>query len=912
MKDKSKRLLSYLLLAAMLLTLIPFSAFAVSDTKIGSVVQVKTSTNARAAAIYKNYLYTMEWAKDDDGKIVTHGTIKIYNISDVSNITAVTPTSEADLTVNNAVPEGGKGLLYVHGDYLYAGFDSEVRRYSLTDPTNPALVGRFQNSSSGSRSGRYGMAVFGDWLISSSENRIGSFLMTSGSSASATDVSRTFSGSYAPVAADEKYVYLLGITSSSDVGTFDGVYAVDAALYAPNTWNADPGESTSGVTRIHPKAVKLATVSGLTNTNGNKMLRDGNYLYFSDVANKKVYRIDVSTISENKTVKEIYSGDLADFAASGDMLYVHPGTAANILTYTLSADGTATQGNSISTVGQTKTGCIHLCLDNGYLYFSDNYTINLIPVTEQSVTMGLKSETPSWTQGTAQSFGKQCISSASYGDYLYVHWRSSSTAGIDVYDVSTPAAPTKVTTATNSFLTNTFDGAYGNQVDTWSSIAVSGKYLYYGVSHEGVRKFDLTNPAAPAYIATYTFSDLTNIKKIGDIAVDGGYLYAANDNADNMYCWSDTETTTSTTEKKINSQCSTTELGGSQKIMTYDGELYIFRTNVFHGVYGGHLESNEGALSLKKDFCTVDTGDKKKYYGMEIHPAGYAYLITSDGKLAVVDIRNNDEDLKQNVYLSEQTLDGFTAAFKNVLLSGNYLYIGGMSGSAENLYVFDVSVPTAPKLVATYAGVTDRHFTAVNNNLYGVNKGTSQWTSYIFSKTESLDETATDISSLPVTLGGEVKGGAFSLTIDGTAVDSGKITVADGKWSYTIDELAAGNHTVCAAIGSDLKVEKMYSVPSAIGVSSQDYTTADSKITGSFTLFNKSAENVDLLVVTAGYKDNKLTDVDSKTVTVYAGQTKAVDLTIKGDSAYTKVVTYFWKANGLQPVNGEIIMDAAE
>lgn len=363
MRNKLKRILSSVLAALMLLTVLPL---AVSGA--GSMVTLSSTTsggNNRTAVVYGTHLYTMT--------ATATPSIKIFDISNLSAIRNVTPTDNTDLVApNKTCITDGKGILQVQDSYLYAVFDNEIRRYSLADPENPVLTGKFTNNVDGGE-GRGMMTAFSGYLIASSPGRAASFDMTNASALTTTTQSKRFGANFAPVTSDDNYVYIAGKGASA----VDTVYAISAV---PNTWDGD---------NIHNDKIALATVSGASLADyRNKMQLEGKYLYFSDVANKKVYRIDVSTIAAGKEVQTVYAGTgLADFTVLGDMLYVHPGNAQNILTYTIAENGNVIQGGSISTVGQTNNGCIRLGITKDYLYFSDNYSVNLFKIKDYSLAM---------------------------------------------------------------------------------------------------------------------------------------------------------------------------------------------------------------------------------------------------------------------------------------------------------------------------------------------------------------------------------------------------------------------------------------------------------------------------------------------------------------------------------------------
>ncbi|MEP0545365.1 MAG: hypothetical protein ABJF88_00375, partial [Rhodothermales bacterium] len=102
-----------------------------------------------------------------------------------------------------------------------------------------------------------------------------------------------------------------------------------------------------------------------------------------------------------------------------------------------------------------------------------------------------------------EALGQTAFGVAVSGDYAYV---GASTAGLSVYDVSDPAAPTRVTTLPVS----------GASV---LKVAVSGTTAYISGGNAGFRTVDVTNPESPSVLGSFTTTGFaTNVAYADGIA----------------------------------------------------------------------------------------------------------------------------------------------------------------------------------------------------------------------------------------------------------------------------------------------------------------------------------------------------------------------------------------------------------
>lgn len=889
MSKKCKKILSYVLLAAMLLTVIPFGAYAEEQITYGSAVKLagNGSTRSRASAIYQNYLYVMEGNNSTaNGEVEGH--VSIYNISDLTNITNVTPADNTALTSTSGFCDGGKGGLTLNGGYLYVGFRDCIRKFSLENPANPTLVATFASSSDGDE-GRNMLTVFDNWLIAGSGGRMITYNLNGANVGTSENATRRYSDGLSPVATDGKYVYMLSKKSTSN---FDTIIAIDAKTYAPNTWDGDA---------VSANKIELYTDSSQLNLVQNKMQTEGGYLYFSIEAKKKVYRIYTKNgVSENMTPEVVFDGTVMttvneveqelgfrDFVVDGNRLYVRANVRnSGILVYDMTETGIVQQ-ETISLTGIGDDPCLRLNINDGYIYYSDNSNTIIVPVNKSGITLGLEGESTAWNAKTTVTDGSNGIfASAIYENYLYINARNADNIWVDVYDISDPENPKKCTT-TDSLLTSNVSSG-GTQSDAWNPIFVKDGYLYYGVYRVGVRKYSLANPADPKYIATY--ADTENNGRVNNIYADNERIYASEDGR--LKYWDNSDTTVRTEEYTINALGETTNAGSSGKIEEYNG--YLYTTDYYPYVAQGQTRQPQKIyVTRKSDMHLMYATDNSLYYGMEIDgEKGYGYVITNDFKLKTFDLKDIN-NLRNDVYVNVLNVEGMTGESKNMYLSGKYLFVGSTGMRSETLYAFDVSVATAPKLIYTAPDVTLTSIAAKDDNFYAIEKvngykGTI--TPYIATSKKTVDEEKTEITELPVTFRGTNYGGDVKLYVDDTEIT--KFDKGNGEFSYEAEELTEGTHTVKAKIG-DLEVTKTYTVAKMFDAS-VSCVDNETNIVSTVTFDNKYKKDKEFFVVLAAYKGGALVKADVKTPTAYAKNTSEVTLTI--DSVeYDRLVTYIWK-----------------
>lgn len=780
MKNKFKRILSCLLAAVMLMSVMSFSAFSTGDM---TRVTGSGATRKRAGAIYGNYLYTMEGGDSSSS-------VEIYDISDLSNVTKVTPNNAA-LKTDTARLTDGKGIITVIDGYLYAGFNTVIRRFSLENPENPTLVGSFVNAVD-EKDGYGTMAVCGNWLIASTPGRTASFNMSSASADTETTQSRRFSSGTAPVASDGKYVYIIGKSSAA----FDTVYAIGCAENAPATWDGD---------NISNNKIALATISGATlNGYQNKMQIESGYLYFSDAANKKVYRINLSVIGENLPVQTVYSGTAAlkDFAVKGDTLYIHEGSkTAGVLTYKMT-ETASTPDETISLSSAGSDGCIRMDANEDYLYYCDGYDMNIIPFAESTTPEEPKNEPSVVVRklgATATGSNEQLRNVVVYGNYAYASVRDGETGRIAVFDITDPEKPTRVTT-TETFLEGHMpidcmqslilhDGylygsyQYGRTKDT-------GKDAYYtGVAE--IRKFDVqSTPENPKYIASYRWNE--GITQCSGLNIIDGKLYAYARDGVKISAWTDSATENADgTEQIINAEKDNTSNLGQYP-----------SSNVCNGILFA-LNHNQTKLKVIDTDTLTQTYEESGVRAAVAHPDGYLYII-KNGVLETVDLTSGKDAMSDAEKRTSTAVASFTNDMVAASIDGNYLWVVG-KGSADKLHVFDISNPQAPKLLDNSVQISACGIMAT---------GSKAVTSFT---TRGADVTVFEVKDykFTITSGSTVTEIPFEIT--GTMLEDAELTltlkdnetektysltpaVTGEDWFFLLDDIYSGSYTLTAEV----------------------------------------------------------------------------------------------------------------
>ena len=218
----------------------------------------------------------------------------------------------------------------------------------------------------------------------------------------------------------------------------------------------------------------------------------GNFAYANIGPNLFIF--DVSIPAHPNMVGQtgpILSSYVADVVKSGDYVYVADSTGLHIINVALP-----------STPYQVsfRGGYLYdVAVGNGYAYLAEGDGVAILDVSNPAmpVQVGYYSTWPVEPSTLARS-----------GIYLYVQYGAGDWGeSIDVVNISDPAHPIK----TGSVLWS----RYSYDLD------IVGTYLYSAASIDGLRIFDVSNPAAPTEIGSYTRPGLV----VAGVEVSGSRAY---------------------------------------------------------------------------------------------------------------------------------------------------------------------------------------------------------------------------------------------------------------------------------------------------------------------------------------------------------------------------------------------------
>jgi hypothetical protein len=259
------------------------------------------------------------------------------------------------------------------------------------------------------------------------------------------------------------------------------------------------------------------------------------------------------------------------------------------------------------------------------------------------------------------------------GNYAYV---ADGSAGLQIIDISNPAAPTLVGTY-HSLGTSTVTGALDEPVTTWF-VAVAGNYAYVPDQYSNLRIINISNPASPTLAGTY--GPMSYPKGID---VVGNYAYVA-DGPGGLKILNISNPASPTlvgTYDPSNDEDDVVVVGNYAYVAGHEAGLQI--VNV----------SNPASPTLAGSLDTPG-------YAQRLAVAGsYAYIADESYGVQVIDISNPaSPTLVGNYNTSSTAMD--------VAVAGHYVYV---AESISGLEIVNVSNPASPTLV----GASDTPGTAL-------------------------------------------------------------------------------------------------------------------------------------------------------------------------------------------------------
>jgi len=278
----------------------------------------------RAMASYGDYLYV---AADTSSE--ANSGLKVV---DISNPYEPTLVEQPNAALNglyfhtNDMSDTGIHIDEVNG-YLYVGDSStstqsgvsrQTRRFSLEDPAHPVLNGLFPNASD-MRAGLNGFATYENWLFTTSQSRIAAFDITEATADNSVSNIKRFSN----------YVHDIIVCDDTAFFTYTTkLYAVDLTEIAPNAtrWTAGNTDFSYATLVADFGGTYDNTTSAYTKF--TRLERDGNWLYYANRHQEKIWRINIGDgITANESYEEIYAAADGDhmngFTVHDDVVYVY-------------------------------------------------------------------------------------------------------------------------------------------------------------------------------------------------------------------------------------------------------------------------------------------------------------------------------------------------------------------------------------------------------------------------------------------------------------------------------------------------------------------------------------------------------------------------------------------------------------
>jgi hypothetical protein len=204
------------------------------------------------------------------------------------------------------------------------------------------------------------------------------------------------------------------------------------------------------------------------------------------------------------TANSTFSGGAGRVAVQGKYVYV-PDTGNAVLRVLDISDPSnpVSVGSTAGSGGNTVNQPLDIAVQGHYIYVADNGA-------NKFMTFDVKNPASPANGGNLAITSPWAV--AVQGRYAYV----LGSASFNVIDVSTPASPVLVGTATSN-------GAQTLSIVNGSKIVVSGKYAYIGDDNNNkLVIFDISNPTTPRAVGSYTCDF-----NVTDVAVQGSYAYIA-------------------------------------------------------------------------------------------------------------------------------------------------------------------------------------------------------------------------------------------------------------------------------------------------------------------------------------------------------------------------------------------------
>lgn len=315
------------------------------------------------------------------------------------------------------------------------------------------------------------------------------------------------------------------------------------------------------------------------------------------------------------------------------------------------------------------------------------------------------------------------------GEYAFLYMAGDT--GLQIVDISSPLTPMTVGFA--EFAGNANGGA----------IFVSGDYAYIAAYREGLFIIDISNPASPNIVQTYT-----EVDKLLDVYVDGDHAYLLDDTGDKLRIMDVSDPATPTETSTLNcdgpwavhvkdNYVYVAELGSTKGMRVVDvsnpaapvsaayfetrvegtsmraHEIFIAGNTAYVGAYGFVNSVNQAwlfAIDITDPVNPTELG-KVRYEGnlqsLQIE-LPYAYLSASGtiSSFQMINISDPANAVEEKEYISPGNVT-------NLQIHENYLLVS----SYEGFLVYDISTRDNPIMEAAYADWQPYNYTTVRNNI---------------------------------------------------------------------------------------------------------------------------------------------------------------------------------------------------
>ena len=235
----------------------------------------------------------------------------------------------------------------------------------------------------------------------------------------------------------------------------------------------------------------------LTGNNGFASVAQGKYVYTTDLSSSVMNIVDVTNPAAPAAVGSVtLAGQLRSIAVQGNYAYV-TSNSNGLYVVDISNPSSPSSSGSVAIVDPRA-----VVVSGKYAYvFSSNGVSSTIKTVDISV-----SSSPTIV-GSVAVDNDLCTTMSLQRRYLYVTSTTNST--VSIYDVSTPTSLTRTNTPLNVGI-------------ACIGIRVSGKYAYACNTSGSVAVIDVSNPASPSLVSTFSSGSGS-----GGLYLYGRYLFLA-------------------------------------------------------------------------------------------------------------------------------------------------------------------------------------------------------------------------------------------------------------------------------------------------------------------------------------------------------------------------------------------------